>query len=113
NDDPGRKHVRNVASSVHGKAASVKVLDLPGLPEHGDVSDWLDAHTIDELLERVEATPEWQPAGKAKRKSSHPTITADSLDLRSAAARTDLANARRFASMHGDSVRWCEPWGKW
>ncbi|MCH9021255.1 MAG: hypothetical protein IID32_00635, partial [Planctomycetes bacterium] len=27
--------------------------------------------------------------------------------------KTDLANARRFADLHGDKVRYCHPWGKW
>ena len=27
--------------------------------------------------------------------------------------RTEVANARRFASKHGDSIRWCDGWSKW
>lgn len=63
NDDDGREHVQRVAQSLLRKAASVKikVLALPGLPEKGDISDWLDAgHTIDELLELVDKTPRWK-----------------------------------------------------
>jgi hypothetical protein len=41
NDDPGRQHAAQVAASLCGIATSVKVLHLPGLPEKGDVSDWL------------------------------------------------------------------------
>jgi hypothetical protein len=29
-DEPGRKHVQQVATSLYGKAATVKVLELPG-----------------------------------------------------------------------------------
>src|SRR3954465_95605 len=43
NDEAGRKHAGKVAASLRGKATSVKVLELPGLPEKGDVSDWLAA----------------------------------------------------------------------
>ena len=43
NDSTGRKHAQDVARSLHGVAAGVKVLELSGLPEHGDVSDWLDS----------------------------------------------------------------------
>jgi len=43
NDEPGRDHAAVVARSLGNVAASVHVLELPGLPEHGDVSDWLDA----------------------------------------------------------------------
>jgi putative DNA primase/helicase len=33
NDDPGRRHVQQVAQSLQGKAASIKVVQLPWLPE--------------------------------------------------------------------------------
>jgi hypothetical protein len=39
---------------------SVKVVELPGLPEKGDVSDWLaKGGTLDDLLQMVAAMPEW------------------------------------------------------
>jgi hypothetical protein len=47
---PGQDHAAEVASNLHGIAASVKVLMLPDLPEKGDVSDWLaNGGTADEL----------------------------------------------------------------
>jgi len=56
NDAPGRDHATKVARSFKDIAASVRIVELPGLPEKGDVSDWLDAgHTVDELQELVEA----------------------------------------------------------
>ncbi|MBW1953773.1 MAG: hypothetical protein JRI66_11970 [Deltaproteobacteria bacterium] len=62
NDEPGRRHAQEVARALHQVAASVKVVELPGLPEKGDVSDWLAAgKTLEELLALVEAAPEWQP----------------------------------------------------
>ena len=37
---------------LHEVAEWVKVVLVPDLPEHGDVTDWLDAsHAIDELHE--------------------------------------------------------------
>jgi hypothetical protein len=61
NDDDGRKHCRKVANSLSGTASLVKVLSLPGLAEHGDVSDWLElGHTVDDLLVEVEQCPEWE-----------------------------------------------------
>jgi Protein of unknown function (DUF3987) len=40
----------------------VKVINLPGLPPKGDVSDWLDAGgTLSELEALVEKTAEWKP----------------------------------------------------
>lgn len=66
NDEPGRAHANQVAAALHGTTASVAILALPGLPEKGDVSDWLDAgHTITELGELVVTCPQWTPASAA------------------------------------------------
>jgi hypothetical protein len=63
NDLPGKAHAQKVARSLHGIAARIKVLDLPGLPEKGDVTDWLKAGgTKEELLAMMEAAPEFDPA---------------------------------------------------
>lgn len=71
NDDAGRQHAEEVAASLHGAAREVKVLELPGLPEKGDVSDWLDAFgTAEELLELAEAVPEAQAASTAPIKAT-------------------------------------------
>jgi len=75
NDEPGRAHAVDVARQLHGVAASVKVLDLPGLPEKGDVSDWLKAGgTREQLRALVEAVPEWRPreAPKSPPQSTNP-----------------------------------------
>ena len=39
-----------MARNIHGVAASVKVMELPGLPEKGDVSDWIKAGGTKEQL---------------------------------------------------------------
>lgn len=58
NDQAGRDHGRLVAHKLRGIAASVRVLELPNLPQKGDVSDWLaaggDAH---ELMALANAAP--------------------------------------------------------
>jgi hypothetical protein len=60
NDNPGRAHAQDVARQLNGIATSVKVLELPGLPVKGDVSDWLAAGgTLEQLLVMVEAAPEY------------------------------------------------------
>lgn len=55
NDAPGREHAKQVAKSLEGHASEVKVLELPGLEEKGDFSDWAraggDVHALRELLE--------------------------------------------------------------
>ncbi len=63
NDAPGIAHAHKAQASLEAAGAEVKVVMLPGLPDKGDVIDWLDAGgTLDSLLEIVaqggEALPE-------------------------------------------------------
>jgi len=62
NDAVGKSHAQMVANSLKGVAESIKVIDLPGLPEKGDVSDWLNSgHTKEELVSLLKSAPEWKP----------------------------------------------------
>jgi 5S rRNA maturation endonuclease (ribonuclease M5) len=74
NDEPGETYAQNAAAALSGKVASVKVLKLSGLPDKGDVSDWLqgkDAEAAAEELSRLsDAAPEWEPP---KDKDEKPT----------------------------------------
>lgn len=67
NDLTGKKHANKVAASLIGIARSVKIVELPGLPDKGDVSDWLDnrdAKVTEDIIEELENivayAPEWQ-----------------------------------------------------
>ena len=63
NDDVGRQHAEQVARSLVDVASEVKVIELPGLAEHGDMSDWLAAGgTADELRRIITDAPEWSAA---------------------------------------------------
>lgn len=63
NDPAGKIHARKIAAYLTGTARLVKVVTLPGLPEKGDVSDWLDlGHTVDELGKLAHETKVWEPA---------------------------------------------------
>jgi 5S rRNA maturation endonuclease (ribonuclease M5)/KaiC/GvpD/RAD55 family RecA-like ATPase len=42
NDEPGKKHVRSIAESLSGIAASIKIIELPGLREKEDITNWLE-----------------------------------------------------------------------
>lgn len=54
NDDKGRQRTAKLLAMLAPVAASVKALDLPGLPPCGDVSDWLDAgKTAPDLLQQA------------------------------------------------------------
>jgi|SRR5215213_4117798 len=63
NDKDGREHAEKAARSLYSKATSVKVVDLPNVPEDGgDLSDWTSAGgTADQLRRLIDETPEWRP----------------------------------------------------
>jgi putative DNA primase/helicase len=73
NDRAGREHANVVGSALEKVAARVRVLDLPGLLEKGDVSDWLAAgHTVDELLSLIEGAPKWELRAPFRRPDTPP-----------------------------------------
>ena len=56
NDGPGRKHAAAVAAALLNTAASVRIMELPGLAAKGDVTDWRDAGgTFERFRELTEA----------------------------------------------------------
>ena len=70
NDQAGRNHAGQVARSIHPRAASVRVVHFPELPEKGDVSDWIarrrdagedDAALVTALRQRAREAPFWHP----------------------------------------------------
>ncbi len=115
---PGQDHAAEVAGHLVGVAARVRVLMLPGLPEKGDVVDWLAAGGTWEGLETlVEDAPdgaEWAaahltcPATEAEQdESARPRDRANESD---AVTRDDkplilspgkpLYSAEQFVSRH-------------
>lgn len=105
NDGPGRKHAEQVARSLKGKAQSIRILELPGLPAKGDVSDWIAAGgTAVQLLELVENCPEWvEPQTDEAKASTGPT----------GYPYTDLGNAERLIASHGENLRYDVNCGHW
>jgi hypothetical protein len=65
NDEPGRKHAEKVAAALQGHAKRVRVVNLPGLSNKGDVSDWLNAGGT---REQLEALTEASKAAEPERK---------------------------------------------
>jgi hypothetical protein len=54
-DKPGRAHAVEVEADLKARGCEVAVVELPGLPDKGDVSDWLDAGgTADDLRRLVD-----------------------------------------------------------
>lgn len=72
---PGLNHAEAIFAALKGVAASITMLMLDGLPEKGDVSDWLDqGHTKNELIELVQTKePDYRketPYAEEKSKES-------------------------------------------
>jgi hypothetical protein len=63
NDKQGRNRVQRIARALHPIAASVRIIRLPGLKHHGDVSDWLENDLSGaRLVRECESTPLWDPS---------------------------------------------------
>jgi RecA-family ATPase len=60
NDDAGRNHVNEVGQSLIGIAARLRLLELPKLPDKGDVSDWFtQGGTVEKFSALADAAPDW------------------------------------------------------
>jgi putative DNA primase/helicase len=61
NDQPGGRHRDHIAGMLDGYAETIRVVDLPGLPNKGDVVDWFkNGGSADELQRRILEAPEWK-----------------------------------------------------
>lgn len=108
NDDAGRSHMAAVARSlrkfVHC-AASLRLLTLPGLPDKGDVFDWIQAGgTAAELLRLSQEAPEPDAAAPESAGGADQSgVTEDSV-------------AQAFAAKHEGELRFChhsQAWFVW
>lgn len=58
NDDAGRKHALDVANALFDVAPQIRIVELTGLPEKGDISDWIAAGGTQSDLETLIETSE-------------------------------------------------------
>lgn len=67
NDDIGKDFAENIAISLLDIASSVKLIDISkiwsDMPEHGDISDFLENHTMDELEKLILETSPYKVNG--------------------------------------------------
>jgi putative DNA primase/helicase len=54
NDKTGKEHAERAAKSLSGKAASIKIVELPDMPEHGDITDFFKKHGKQKGLQLLE-----------------------------------------------------------
>jgi AAA domain len=55
NDIPGRDHMGKVSEALRGAGIPVFMAQMAGLPDKGDISDWLKAHPAQEDLDQLMA----------------------------------------------------------
>jgi len=71
NDNKGIEHASAVAKALVGVAPSVRVMNFSELPPKADVSDFLvGGGTIDALMQRIEALPEYERPPDTSRRQS-------------------------------------------
>lgn len=86
NDLPGQRHAGDVDRSLQGIAKSVSILNLPNVPEKGDVTDWMgingnDAERLCQMADDIayarQQEPEVQytqaPPEESNGQPSHPS----------------------------------------
>ena len=108
NDGPGRKYATRIASALYGKVGEIKIVELPGLEEKGDIVDWgKSGGTKEQLLELIKESPVWSPPEETHSKEGAGLNTLNSLN-----AYTDswpvLQPEARYG-LAGDVVRAIEP----
>jgi hypothetical protein len=74
NDHTGRAYAQKIVTDLEGRTP-VKLIELDGLPEKGDVSDWLPMHSAEELERLIDEA--FQPKTKARRRED---VFASALD---------------------------------
>lgn len=61
NDEPGQKHANAIANSLYRHTRQIKIVNLPDLPEKGDVSDFLKTHSGADVVEAIKKATWWAP----------------------------------------------------
>lgn len=134
-DEPGRAHARLVGSSLLRGDCKVYTIDFTELPEHGDISDWLDTHDVKILVQRCSEATKGAPVDAdglritrvqrdeqpqtAPAPDPHPESQPES-NVRSITSapkepmkysEDDLG--RQFMATRLDGLRYCHDWGQW
>ncbi len=79
-DKPGRAHAQDVATRLHGRAASIKVIEVPGAACK-DASDFLSAGgDAEQLLTLYDAAPDWEPPANPEPGHAEPEASGDNAE---------------------------------
>jgi putative DNA primase/helicase len=108
NDPAGRDHAQKVGESLEGIAKDVQVLELPGLSEKGDVSDWLsnednNPKALSQMAKDAPLFDEWK---SAQEKANAPTDATQPPHHHEADRQSDWGNAKRLVELHGGDLHY-------
>jgi len=107
NDVAGREHAELAAARIAPRAASVRIVELPGLQPKGDASDWIMAGgTREQLLELAAAAPVFVAPSPSNNEAADKTAPLDG-------SEDQMADA--FSREHADDLRYTKgmDWLRW
>jgi hypothetical protein len=108
NDGPGRKHAVAVAAALLKVADSVRIVELPGLPAKGDVTDWRDAGgTLEQFRELTEVTPPIDAAALSELRAR--SGLTDEQPRHQTRVETGSLVTRRLSEVNARPVSWLWP----
>jgi putative DNA primase/helicase len=107
NDDAGRDHARKVAQNLMPVAVRVRILELSGLSEKGDASDWLDAGgTAEQLRVLIDGAPDAKDViAKWEKVDSDSHDEAATDDYRSAVVRLAQLTPAEYDRVRKEEAR--------
>jgi RecA-family ATPase len=94
NDEAGRKKALEAAQALHNVAKTIRIVRLPGLPDKGDVSDWLDAdaRNASKFADVCFDTPLWIQTAPSSAPASPTPSSAPSITATNAFQWLDMSN---------------------
>jgi putative DNA primase/helicase len=113
NDKPGKKHALTVAWALWGVAASLCIVELSGLHEKGDVTDWRDTGgTLEQFRELVAAAEVMDAVALAElqaRWESDGGEPPQAEEPHQASTAVGAIITRRFSDIEAKPVNWLWP----
>lgn len=102
NDEPGRKLMKIIAENLSPIAKEIRLLELPGIGQKCDVSDWIDAGgDKPRFMKLIAGTQKYEPETLCVENNDYLTFY------------TDTWNAERFVEMYREDIKYCEGWKSW
>jgi len=103
NDSDGKEHARLVATSLHKAGTRCAIINLPGLPVKGDLTDWIEqGHDLGQLLDEFAKAANYAPG------VDDPALPAEEISIDKALEQLGLgrdpdrdeANGQRYKKLH-------------